>query len=188
MEMTQASGALQEILFSEEQLHARVTELGEKIRQDYQGQDERLLVVGMLRGSFIFLADLVRAIDLHCEIDFMAASSYGNSTESSGQIRITRDLTNIEGQHLLLVEDIVDSGYTMDYILRILKSRNPASVKLVSLLDKPDRRKVPVKIDYCGFSIPDKFVVGYGLDFAGMYRNLPYIGVLKPECYENKKK
>ena len=113
----------------------------------------------------------------------MAASSYGNSTESSGQIRVTRDIKGIEGQHVLIVEDIVDSGYTMDYILRLLRSRNPASVKLVSLLDKPSRRRVPVQIDYCGFEIEDKFVVGYGLDFAGMYRNLPFIGVLKPECY-----
>ena len=130
------------------------------------------------------MADLVRAIDLHCEIDFMAASSYGNSTESSGQIRITRDLTNVEGQHLLIVEDIVDSGFTMDYILRLLRGRGPASVKLASLLDKPSRRKVPVHIDYRGFEIEDKFVVGYGLDFAGRYRNLPFVGVLKPECYQ----
>ncbi|MGI6336323.1 MAG: hypoxanthine phosphoribosyltransferase [Clostridiales bacterium] len=184
MQIYSAADALQEILFSESELRARVTELGEQIRRGYQGIDGRILVVGMLKGSFIFLADLVRAIDLHCEIDFMAASSYGHSTESSGQIRITRDLTNIEGQHVLLVEDIVDSGFTMDYILRLLKSREPASIKLVSLLDKPLRRRVPVNIDYCGFEIEDKFVVGYGLDFAGMYRNLPFIGVLKPECYQ----
>ena len=183
MQMVTAADDLQEILISEEQLHDRVAELGEEIRRGYAGLDGRLLVVGMLKGSFIFMADLVRAIDLHCEIDFMAASSYGNSTESSGQIRITRDLTNVEGQHLLLVEDIVDSGYTMDYILRLLHGRNPASVKLASLLDKPSRRKVPVHIDYCGFEIEDKFVVGYGLDFAGRYRNLPFVGVLKPEAY-----
>ncbi|MCI6907758.1 MAG: hypoxanthine phosphoribosyltransferase [Eubacteriales bacterium] len=183
MHMVSAADALQEILISESELRTRVTELGEEIRRGYEGLDGRLLVVGMLKGSFIFLADLVRAIDLHCEIDFMAASSYGNSTESSGQIRVTRDIKGIEGQHVLIVEDIVDSGYTMDYILRLLRSRNPASVKLVSLLDKPSRRRVPVQIDYCGFEIEDKFVVGYGLDFAGMYRNLPFIGVLKPECY-----
>lgn len=185
MIMTQAADALQEILFSEEELHRRVMELGQEVRRDYQNMkdfDGRLLVVGMLRGSFIFMADLVRAIDLHCEIDFMQTSSYGNSTESSGNVRIVKDLSNIEGQHILMVEDIVDSGNTMDYVLRLLKSRNPASLKLCSLLDKPSRRKVPVKLDYCGFSIEDKFVVGYGLDFANMYRNLPYIGVLKPEC------
>ena len=182
--MVTAADDLAEVLISESELRTRVAEMGEEIRRGYEGLDGRLLVVGMLKGSFIFMADLVRAIDLHCEIDFMAASSYGNSTESSGQIRITRDLTNVEGQHLLIVEDIVDSGYTMDYILRLLRGRNPASVKLASLLDKPSRRKVPVHIDYCGFEIEDKFVVGYGLDFAGRYRNLPFVGVLKPECYQ----
>ena len=182
--MVTAADDLAEVLISESELRTRVAEMGEEIRRGYEGLDGRLLVVGMLKGSFIFMADLVRAIDLHCEIDFMAASSYGNSTESSGQIRITRDLTNVEGQHLLIVEDIVDSGYTMYYILRLLRGRNPASVKLASLLDKPSRRKVPVHIDYCGFEIEDKFVVGYGLDFAGRYRNLPFVGVLKPECYQ----
>ena len=185
MQMVSAADALREILITESQLCERVAEMGEQIRREYEGVDGRLLVVGMLKGSFIFMADLVRAIDLHCEIDFMAASSYGNATESSGQVRVTRDLTNIEGQHVLLVEDIVDSGNTMEYILRLLRSRNPASVKLAALLDKPSRRRVPVHIDYCGFEIEDKFVVGYGLDFAGMYRNLPFVGVLKPECYQN---
>jgi len=183
--MNLAADKLEYIMLSEEQLAARVAEMGAEITRGYQGTDGRLLVVGMLKGSFIFMADLVRHIDLHCEIDFMAASSYGNATESSGNVRITRDITNIEGQHILLVEDIVDSGNTMAYVLELLKSRNPASVKLVSLLDKPSRRKVPVTIDYCGFEIEDKFVVGYGLDFAGQYRNLPFIGVLKPEAYEN---
>ncbi len=179
MQMVKAAEDLAEVLISEAELRDRVAEMGEEIRREYEGLDGRLLVVGMLKGSFIFMADLVRAIDLHCEIDFMAASSYGNSTESSGQIRITRDLTNVEGQHLLLVEDIVDSGFTMDYILRLLRGRNPASVKLASLLDKPSRRKVPVHIDYCGFEIEDKFVVGYGLDFDQKYRNLPYIGAVE---------
>lgn len=183
--MNTAADKLEYVLLSEETLKKRVAEMGAEITRGYQGNDDRLLVVGMLKGSFIFMADLVRHIDLHCEIDFMAASSYGNGTESSGNVRITRDLTNIEGQHILLVEDIVDSGNTMSYILELLKSRGPASVKLVSLLDKPSRRKVPVNIDYCGFEIEDKFVVGYGLDFAGKYRNLPFIGVLKPEAYEN---
>ncbi len=181
--MYAAADNMAEIILSEAQLRARVTTLGEEIRRGYHGLDQRLLVVGMLKGSFIFLADLVRSIDLHCEIDFMAASSYGSGTESSGQITVTRDVGDIAGQHVLVVEDIVDSGFTMNYILRLLRSRDPASLKLCSLLNKPSRRKAPVHIDYCGFDIPDKFVVGYGLDYAGMYRNLPFIGVLKPECY-----
>ena len=169
------------VLLTEQQIKDRVKVLGEQISRDYAGKNP--LLVCILRGASVFFTDLIRQISDYCEIDFMAASSYGNSTESSGQIRITRDLTNVEGQHLLLVEDIVDSGFTMDYILRLLHGRNPASVKLASLLDKPSRRKVPVHIDYCGFEIEDKFVVGYGLDFAGRYRNLPFVGVLKPECY-----
>ncbi len=173
------------ILFSEDQLKERVRQLGEQITREYAniGKDEKLLFVGMLKGSFIFIADLVRNINLHCEIDFMVASSYGDATESSGQIRISRDIGNIDGQHVIIVEDIVDSGNTMRYILDLLAKRNPASLKLCSLLDKPSRRKVDVSIDYLGFEIEDEFVVGYGLDYASRYRNLPYIGVLKPEVY-----
>ena len=176
---------LKGVMLSEEQLKARVCQLGQQISRDYAnlGEQEKLLLVGMLKGSFIFIADLVRNIDLHCEIDFMVASSYGNATESSGQIKISRDIGNIQGQHVIVIEDIVDSGNTMQYILDILKSRNPASLKLCALLDKPSRRKVPVTIDYCGFEIEDEFVVGYGLDYASRYRNLPFIGVLKPEIY-----
>jgi len=176
---------LQYVMLTEEQLKARVAELGEQITKDYAhiGSDEKILLVGMLKGSFIFIADLVRSIDLHCEIDFMAASSYGNSTESSGKIKVSRDIGDISGQHVIIIEDIVDSGNTMAYILDMLKERNPASLKLCSLLDKPSRRKVEVTIDYTGFEIEDEFVVGYGLDYASQYRNLPFIGVLKPEVY-----
>ncbi len=173
------------ILFTKEQLEKRVQELGKQITSEYSnlGKGEKLLFVGMLKGSFIFISELVRNIDLHCEIDFMVASSYGNSTESSGNIKISRDIGNIEGQHVIIVEDIVDSGNTMRYILDSLSARNPASLKLCSLLDKPSRRKVEVNIDYLGFEIEDEFVVGYGLDYASRYRNLPYIGILKPEVY-----
>jgi len=176
---------LKGIMLSEEQLKTRVQELGEAITRDYAhiGEDEKILLVGMLKGSFIFIADLVRHINLHCEIDFMAASSYGNSTESSGKIKVSRDIGDIAGQHVIIIEDIVDSGNTMRYILDMLNERKPASLKLCSLLDKPSRRKVDVQIDYCGFEIEDEFVVGYGLDYASQYRNLPFIGVLKPEIY-----
>ena len=184
--MVTASGDLCEVLFSEEQLAARVRELGAQITADYRDKlcGKPLLVVGMLKGSFIFMSDLVRNIDLHCEIDFMIASSYGDGTESTGRITIKQDVKDIRDQHVLLVEDIVDSGFTMRSVLELLQDRDPASIALCSLLDKPDRRKMPVHIDYCGFEIPDKFVVGYGLDFASRYRNLPYIGVLKPEMYQ----
>lgn len=183
--MMTASNDLCKILLSEEALAARVKELAAKITDDYREKldGKPLLVIGMLKGSFIFMSDLVRHIDLHCEIDFMIASSYGNGTESSGVITIKQDVKDVEGQHVLLVEDIVDSGYTMKCVLEMLKKRNPASLALCSLLDKPSRRQMPVAIDYCGFEIPDEFVVGYGLDYASRYRNLPYIGVLKPEMY-----
>jgi len=183
--MMTASNDLCKILLSEEELAARVKELGAQITADYRDKlnDKPLLVIGMLKGSFIFMSELVRHIDLHCEIDFMIASSYGDGTESSGVITIKQDVKDVTGYHVLLVEDIVDSGFTMMSVLELLKKRGPASVALVSLLDKPSRRKVDVNIDYCGFEIPDEFVVGYGLDFASRYRNLPFIGVLKPEMY-----
>ena len=188
--MMTASGDLCKILLTEEQLAARVRELGAKITEDYRGKldGKPLLVVGMLKGSFIFMSDLVRNIDLHCEIDFMSASSYGNSTHSSGYVTIKQDVKDIRDQHVLIVEDIVDSGFTMKNVLALLKSRNPASLALCSLLDKPSRRDPSVGdicIDYLGFSIEDEFVVGYGLDYASRYRNLPYIGVLKQEMYAN---
>lgn len=183
--MVTASSDLCRILLSEETLAARVSDLAEKITEDYRErlQGKPLLVIGMLKGSFIFMSDLVRKIDLHCEIDFMIASSYGNGTESSGVITIKQDVKDIRGQHVLLVEDIVDSGFTMKSVLELLKKREPASLALCSLLDKPSRRQMPVDIDYCGFEIPDEFVVGYGLDYASRYRNLPYIGILKSEMY-----
>ena len=173
---------IQEVLFSEAQLKKRVKELAEQINRDYVGKE--LLLVSVLRGSFIFMADLVRQITLPCRVDFMAVSSYGRGTSSSGQVQITKDLSeDISGLHVLVVEDILDSGNTLNYLLRLLEQRHPASIRLCTLLDKPERRKVPVEVHYSGFSIPDAFVVGYGLDYAEMYRNLPYIGILKPKVY-----
>ena len=170
------------ILFSEEELRRRVRELGARINRDYAGRE--LMLISVLRGSFIFMADLMREITVPCTVDFMAVSSYGTGTVSSGQVQITKDLTeNIEGKDILVVEDILDSGNTLSYLLEILKARDPASVRLCTLLDKPSRRVKPVEVHYAGFSIPDEFVVGYGLDYAEHYRNLPYIGVLKPAVY-----
>ena len=171
------------ILFSEEQLKARVREIAGQIDRDFAGKEPMLISV--LRGSFIFMADLMRSITLPCTVDFLAVSSYGAGTTSSGQVKITKDLSeSIEGRDIIVVEDILDSGNTLSYLLQILQARHPASMKLCTLLDKPDRRIKPVHVDYSGFSIPDEFVVGYGLDFAEKYRNLPYIGVLKPCVYE----
>lgn len=183
--MTTAGADLYKILLTEEELKHRVKELGEQICEDYRDRlnGKPLLVVGMLKGSFIFMSDLVRSIDLHCEIDFMIASSYGDSTESSGMITIKQDVKDIRDQHVLIVEDIVDSGITMRSVLELLKRREPASLALCSLLNKPQRRKIHIPIDYCGFEVPDEFVVGYGLDYASRYRNLPYLGILKPEIY-----
>ena len=170
------------ILFSEEQLKARVREIAGQIDRDFAGKEPMLISV--LRGSFIFMADLMRSITLPCTVDFMAVSSYGAGTTSSGQVKITKDLSeSIEGRDIIVVEDILDSGNTLSYLLQILQARHPASMKLCTLLDKPDRRIKPVHVDYSGFSIPDEFVVGSGLDFAEKYRNLPYIGVLKPCVY-----
>ena len=177
---------IDKVLLSEETLHARVKALGRQITEDYTerlGEDDHLLVVGLLKGSMVFMADLICEIDLHCELDFMIVSSYGSGTESSGILTIKQDVKDVEKQHVLIVEDIVDSGFTMASVLDILKKRGPASLALCSLLDKPSRRTVPVTIDYRGFEIPDEFVVGYGLDYDSRYRNLPYIGVLKPEVY-----
>ena len=173
---------IQEVLFTEEQLSARVQELARQIERDYAGRE--IMLISVLRGSFIFMADLCRAIDLPCTLDFMAVSSYGKGTSSSGQVQITKDLSeDISGRHIIVVEDILDSGNTLSYLLKILEHRHPASVLLCTLLDKPERRVQPVEVHYCGFTIPDAFVVGYGLDYAERYRNLPYIGILKPEVY-----
>ena len=170
------------ILFSEEQLKARVREIAGQIDRDFAGKEPMLISV--LRGSFIFMADLMRSITLPCTVDFMAVSSYGKGTKSSGQVQITKDLSeDISDRHIIVVEDILDSGNTLSYLLKILENRHPASIRLCTLLDKPDRRVKPVEVHYSGFTIPDAFVVGYGLDYAEKYRNLPYIGILKPRVY-----
>ena len=170
------------VLFSEEVISNRVKELAAQITEDYQGKE--LIVVGILTGAFIFMADLVRQIKLPVTVDFMDVSSYGSSTYSSGVVRIVKDLEkSIEGAHVLIVEDIIDTGLTLNYIGQNLLSRRPASLKICAFLDKPSRRQVLIKADYLGFSIPDEFVVGYGLDFAEKYRHLPYIAVLAPEEY-----
>lgn len=174
---------VERVLFSEAELKKRVAEIGAQIDADYAGKEP--LLISVLRGSFVFMSDLVRTITLPCTVDFMAVSSYGAGTTSSGQVRITKDLSDsIEGRDIIVVEDILDSGNTLSYLLEILKARHPASIRLCTLLDKPSRRTKPVEVSYSGFSIPDEFVVGYGLDFAEKYRNLPYIGILKPCVYE----
>ncbi len=174
---------VERILITSEEIGARVRELGQQITNDYAGQD--ILMIGVLRGAVIFMSDLARAIKRPIDIDFMAISSYGLSTSSSGVVRIIKDLDEVvQGRHILIVEDIIDSGLTLNYLVDNLKSRKPASVRICTLLSKPDRRKVDVQVDYNGFIIPDHFVVGYGLDYAGKYRNLPFIGILKPEIYE----
>lgn len=174
---------IEKVLYTEEQLKARVKELGAQITADYAGKTP--LVASVLRGSYVFMADLTRAIDLPLSVDFMAVSSYGAGTTSSGQVQILKDLSDsIDGKDLIIVEDILDSGNTLYYLLDVLRARRPASIRLCTLLDKPSRRVKPIQADYCGFTIPDAFIVGYGLDFAEKYRNLPYIGILKPELYE----
>lgn len=176
---------IERVLFSEAELKTRVAELGAQITADYQGKQP--VIISVLRGSYIFMADLTRSIDLPCTIDFMAVSSYGSGTTSSGQVRIVKDLSeNIEGRDVLVVEDILDSGNTLSYLLKLLQARHVASIKLCTLLDKPSRRTRDIKADYVGYSVPDLFVVGYGLDYAEKYRNLPYIGILKPEVYEGR--
>lgn len=169
-----------EILFSEEQLAQKTTELALQISADFTGKE--LLVVGILKGAMIFMADLVRKITVPTYYDFIAVSSYGSSTVSSGTVRMLKDLDHdIGNRYILIVEDIVDTGLTLNYLLENLQSRNPAGISLCALLDKPTKRVKPVKIDYCGFSIPDEFVVGYGLDYNEKYRNLPYVMILDPE-------
>lgn len=167
-----------EVLFSEEQIQTRIKEIGAEITRDYAGRNP--LLIGVLKGACFFLSDLLRAIDTRLSIEFMAISSYGSSTRTSGEVRILKDLdVAVEGRDIIVVEDIVDTGLTLSYLMSNLKSRGATSVKLVALLDKFERRERPVEIDYLGFKIPDHFVVGYGLDFAERYRNLPFIAVLK---------
>jgi hypoxanthine phosphoribosyltransferase len=171
------------ILLHEKQIQARIKELGEQIVHDYAGIEE-LLLVGVLKGSVMFIVDLARTLRRPLAMDFIAISSYGQTTETSGVVRMLKDLEiDIGGRHVMIIEDIVDSGLTLAYLRESLQRRNPASLKICALLSKPERRTSDVKIDYCGFDIPNEFVVGYGLDYAERYRNLPYIGVLRPEVY-----
>lgn len=173
---------IEKILLDETMIRNRVSELGKELSADYQ--DSEPIFVGVLKGCFVFMADLLRSVDVHCTMDFMAVSSYGDGTSSTGAVIITKDLSkNIEGKDVIIVEDILDSGMTLSYLSNYLKGRNPKSIKIATLLDKPSRRKAKINADYIGFEVPDAFVVGYGLDFAEKYRNLPYIGVLKPEIY-----
>ena len=173
---------VKEVLLTEEEIGSRVKELGKEITKDYEGKD--LLVVGILKGAVIFMAELCKNIDLPITIDFMAVSSYGNSTKSTGEVKINKDLDfSVEDKEVLIVEDIIDTGLTLSYLTDNLKKRGANSVRIVTLLDKPDRRNVEVKVDYLGFSIPDEFVVGYGLDYSELYRNLPYVASLKEEVY-----
>ena len=175
---------IEEVLFTKEQIDEIVSKLGKQITEDYK--DKNLLLIGILKGSVVFMSDLIRKIDLKCSIDFMAISSYGSSTKSSGTVRVLKDLTtDIKGYDVLIIEDILDSGKTLDHLRSMLKLREPKSLKICTFFDKPERRVVEdLKADYVGSVIPDKFIVGYGLDFAEKYRNLDYIGVLKPELYE----
>jgi hypoxanthine phosphoribosyltransferase len=171
-----------EILLDADVIKQKVRELGARIADDYAGRD--LVLVSILKGALPFLADLMREVPIHCSLDFLEVSSYGAGTTSSGVVRILKDLAKpIEGRHVLVVEDILDTGHTLSYVIEHLRGQHPASLGLCALLDKPARRVVPIGVDYKGFEIPDKFVVGYGLDFAERYRNLPFIGVLKPEVY-----
>ncbi len=177
---------IERILISEKQLKDKTAEIGAKISEDYKGK--KLLLVSVLKGSVVFMADLMRAISIPCEIDFMAVSSYGNKTKSSGEVQLKKDLDReIEGYDLIIVEDILDSGKTLAYLIKLLSARNPASIKICTLLDKPDRREAKVYPEYSGFVIPDAFVVGYGLDYDEKYRNLPYVGVLKSEAVKTEK-
>ena len=169
---------IESVLLSEEKLHAIVSDLGKRISEDYQ--DKNLLMVSILKGSVVFMADLMRAITIPCGIDFMSVSSYGSETKSSGVVRIVKDLDEpLKGKDVIVIEDIVDSGRTLSYLLEMLRDRGPASLRLCTLLDKPERRVTDVHVDYTGFQIPDEFVVGYGLDYDQRYRNLPYIGVVE---------
>lgn len=173
---------IKEILVTEEQIQNRVEELAKQLSDEYR--EKNPLMIGVLKGAVPFFADLVKRMDIFLEIDFMAVSSYGAATRSSGVVKIMKDLdTIIEGRHVIVVEDIVDSGLTLSYLIDLLQRRKPKSLKVVTLLDKPARRSVNLVPDYTGFTVPDEFVVGYGLDYAERYRNLPYVGVLKPKVY-----
>jgi hypoxanthine phosphoribosyltransferase len=177
MSQTELERAVAEVLVDRDALSERIAELGEEISEDYEGRD--LLLVGVLKGAVFFMADLMRHVTVPCEVDFMAISSYGAATDSSGVVRILKDLDiNIRDRHVLVVEDIIDSGLTLSYLVRNLSAREPASLEICALLTKPSRREIEVPVRYVGFEIPNRFVIGYGLDFAERYRNLPYVGVL----------
>src|SRR5438128_11662368 len=176
---------ISEVLVTEEEIRAKVAELGERLTADYQGKN--LLLLGTLKGAVPFIANLARAIKLPLEIDYMAVSSYGNATQSSGVVRILKDLEGpVQHKHVLIVEDIIDSGLTLHYLMDVLRQRKPLSLRVCTLLDKGRERIKSVELDYIGFSIPNQFVVGYGLDYAQRYRNLPYVGILKPSVYEDE--
>jgi hypoxanthine phosphoribosyltransferase len=171
-----------QVLYTEEQIQDKVRELGQQISRDYAGKTP--LLVSVLKGSFVFMADLVRNIDIPCTIDFMAVSSYGSGTKTTGEVKIIKDLDQrLDGKDVIVVEDILDSGVTLSYLLEILKARGAKSLTLCTFLDKPERRKRPVQVQYSGYTVPDEFIVGYGLDCDEKYRNLPYLGILKPEVY-----
>lgn len=175
---------LEKVLYSEEEIASRIKEVAKQIDEDYA--DKCPIMIGILKGSVMFYADLLRAMNVKVEMDFMAISSYGNETKSSGEVKMIKDLDrSVEGRHLIIVEDIVDTGYTLNYLKSVLQTRNPASVKVCSLLNKESRRVVPIEPDYLCFEIGDEFVLGYGLDYAQLYRNLPVIGVLKKEVYSS---
>ena len=170
------------VLVTEEELKNRVAEMGGELYERFQGK--KPLFLGVLKGSFVFMTDLVRACQLKSDVEFIAVSSYGNATATSGRVKINHDLQqDITGRHLIIVEDILDSGNTLYYLMDVLRARKPASIRICALMDKPDRRTKPITADYVGFTIPDAFIVGYGLDYAEKYRNLPYVGVLKPSVY-----
>ena len=173
---------IMKVLLSKEVIEARVVELGREITEKFEGTEP--LFIGVLKGSYVFMADLMRHVNLKCSMDFMAVSSYGSGTTSSGAVKINKDLNeDITGRHIIIVEDILDSGITLTYLCGYLQNRKPASITLVTLLDKPARRKAPITADFIGFEVPDEFVVGYGLDYDEKYRNLPFVGILKPEIY-----
>lgn len=175
---------IEDILITSEEIRLRVEELGRRISEDYRGKD--LLLIGILRGAFVFLADLVREVSIPIETDFIAISSYGSASTTSGVVRILKDLDDdIEGRHILIVEDILDTGLTLNYLVKNLSSRRPASLELCSFIVKEGKQRVPIELKYCGFRIPNTYVVGYGLDYAQRYRNLPFIGILKRSAYEN---
>ena len=170
------------ILYSEEDIKNKVAELGKTLTEEYK--DKNPVLIGVLKGCFVFMSDIARVLETKCTIDFMVVSSYGNGTSTTGAVKITKDLSqDIEGRHVIIIEDVLDSGVTLSYLKKYLANRKPASIKICTLLDKPERRISDIKPDYYGFVCPDEFVVGYGLDYAERYRNLPYIGVLKPEIY-----